>query len=150
MKVRARNVLLGVLALLLVAVLGVITKIGWQVVLGPKARPVTSRKFEVTPARLERGKYIIEAQAGCFHCHSEHKLTDPDIPMVEGKKGSGQALPIPELGDVIAPNISPDPETGIGNWTDDEIARAIQEGVDKDGRALFPIMPWHAIPQLHR
>jgi mono/diheme cytochrome c family protein len=142
MGVRARNVLLGVVALLLLAVLGVITKIGWQVVLGPKARPVTTRKFEATSARLERGKYIVEAQAACFHCHSEHKLTDPDIPMVEGKKGSGQALPIPELGDVIAPNISPDPETGIGNWTDDEIARAIQEGVDKDGRALFPIMPW--------
>ena len=89
MNVRARSVLLGVLALVLVAVLGVITKIGWQVVLGPKARPVTSRKFEVTPARLERGKYIVEAQAACFHCHTEHNLTDPDIPMVEGKKGIG-------------------------------------------------------------
>ena len=43
---------------------------------------------------------------------------------------------------MIAPNISPDPETGIGNWTDDEIARAIQEGVNKDGRALFPVMPY--------
>ena len=142
MKVRARSVILGVLGLLLLLVLVVITKMGWQVVLGPKTRPVTDRKFEVTQARLDRGKYVVEAQAACFHCHSEHKLTDPEIPMVEGKKGSGQPLPIPELGEVVAPNITPDPETGIGKWTDDEIARAIQEGVDKDGRALFPIMPY--------
>ncbi len=142
MRVRARNVILAILGVLVVLVLGAITKIGWQVVLGPKTRPVTGRKFEVTDARLARGKYIVEAQSSCFHCHSEHTLTDPEIPMVEGRKGSGQLLPIPELGQVVAPNISPDPETGIGKWTDDEIARAIQEGVDKDGRALFPIMPY--------
>ena len=142
MKVRARTVILGLLGLLVLVVLGLITKIGWQVVLGPKARAVTGRKFEVTQARLDRGKYIVEAQASCFHCHSEHKLTDPEFTMVEGKKGSGQILPIPELGQVVAPNISPDPETGIGKWTDDEVARAIQEGVNKDGRALFPIMPY--------
>jgi mono/diheme cytochrome c family protein len=40
------------------------------------------------------------------------------------------------------PNLTPDKETGLGNWTDDEIARAIREGVDKDGRTLFPIMPY--------
>ena len=142
MRVRARTVVLGILALLLVVVLVVITKMGWQVVLGPKARPVTARKFEVTQTRLDRGKYLVESQTHCFFCHSEHNLTDPMFPMVEGRKGSGFELPIPELGRVIAPNISSDPETGIGKWTDDEVARAIQEGVDKDGRALFPIMPY--------
>jgi hypothetical protein len=39
-------------------------------------------------------------------------------------------------------NITPDEETGIGAWTDGEIARAIREGVSRDGEALFPIMPW--------
>jgi mono/diheme cytochrome c family protein len=43
---------------------------------------------------------------------------------------------------VVSRNITPDPETGIGAWTDDEIARAIQEGVSRDGSALFPIMPY--------
>lgn len=41
-----------------------------------------------------------------------------------------------------APNLTPDKETGIGNWTDGELARAIREGVSKDGRALFPQMPY--------
>jgi mono/diheme cytochrome c family protein len=45
-------------------------------------------------------------------------------------------------GRVVAPNISPDPETGAGNWTDDQLARAIREGIGHDGRALFPLMPY--------
>jgi mono/diheme cytochrome c family protein len=45
-------------------------------------------------------------------------------------------------GTVVAPNITPDPETGIGTWTDGEKIRAIREGVDRDGRALFPMMPY--------
>jgi hypothetical protein len=43
---------------------------------------------------------------------------------------------------VVAPNITPDRETGIGTWTDGEKIRAIREGVDKNGRALFPMMPY--------
>jgi hypothetical protein len=45
-------------------------------------------------------------------------------------------------GVVQAQNITPDPETGIGRWTDGEVIRAIREGVDKDGQALFPQMPY--------
>ena len=43
---------------------------------------------------------------------------------------------------LIAPNITPDPETGAGNWSDDALARAIREGIGHDGRALFPVMPY--------
>ena len=45
-------------------------------------------------------------------------------------------------GRVVAPNISPDPETGAGTWTDDQLERAIREGIGHDGRALFPMMPY--------
>lgn len=137
-----KKVVLGVLALLVVLLLGAITAVGWQVVLGPDARPVTGRVFERTDARLERGRYLVENVAACFHCHSEHDLNDPTGPVKAGMKGAGWEMPIPELGSVIAPNITPDPETGIGAWTDDEIARAIQEGVNKQGKALFPMMPY--------
>jgi hypothetical protein len=41
-----------------------------------------------------------------------------------------------------APNITPDRETGGGNWTDDEFARAIREGIGHDGRTIFPLMPY--------
>jgi len=140
--IRARTVIVGLLGLIVLAVVGGLTAIGWQVVLGPKARPVTDRKFDVTDARLARGKYLVEGVASCFHCHSEHDMKDPELRMVEAKKGAGWELPIPELGTLAAPNITPDRETGIGAWTDDEVARAIQEGVAKDGTALFPVMPY--------
>jgi mono/diheme cytochrome c family protein len=55
--------------------------------------------------------------------------------------GSGWIWPI-YPGHVVAPNISPDPEAGAGTWTDDQLARAIREGIDHDGRALFPMMPY--------
>ena len=142
MRIRVRSIILGLLSVIVVLVLAAITAVGWRVVLGPNTRPVTSRTFEATEARLARGKYLMEGPAPCFHCHSEHDLSKPDFPRIEAKKGAGWAIPLPELGSVVAPNITPDPETGIGTWTDDEVARAIQEGVDKNGRALFPVMPY--------
>ena len=51
-------------------------------------------------------------------------------------------MPIPELNNIASRNITPDVETGIGSWSDDEVARAIREGVRKDGTALFPVMPY--------
>src|SRR5579862_5526441 len=110
--------------------------------MGPSARPLTSRIFERTPARLVRGEYLVQSVAACFHCHSEHDFTTPEYPIPAGKMGAGWHMPIPELGELWAPNITPDPETGIGNWSDDAVARAIQEGVDVNGRALFPVMPY--------
>jgi len=148
MRLRARTVVLGLLGAVALLLIVVISMVGWQVVLGPKARPVTSRTIERTPARVTRGEYLVESVASCFHCHTEHDLSTPELARVEAKKGAGWEMPIPELGKVIAPNITPDPETGIGNWTDDEILRAMQEGVSRDGHALFPVMPYLAFAKL--
>jgi mono/diheme cytochrome c family protein len=144
MRIRAKTVALSLLALLVLLVLGAITAVGWQVVLGPDARPVTAEKFEVTEARLARGRYLVEGPAFCFHCHSDHDFSQPDYPILEDKKGAGWPMPIPELNHIASRNITPDPETGIGNWSDDEVARAIREGVSRDGSALFPVMPYLA------
>ncbi len=137
-----KKVLIGVGLLLLLVVIGGISLVGWQIVLGPKTRTVTARTFERTEARRARGEYLVENVASCFHCHSEPDLTTPAGLPKAGMKGAGWEMPIPELGRVVAPNITQDVETGIGGWTDDEIARAIQEGVNKSGAALFPVMPY--------
>jgi mono/diheme cytochrome c family protein len=142
MAIRARSILLGILLVLILLVVGGLTMIGWEVVLGPKARVTLAEPFERTEARLARGKYLVEGPAHCFHCHTEHNLDDPTFPILEAKKGAGWAMPVPELNNISARNITPDRETGIGAWTDDEIARAIREGVRRDGSALFPIMPY--------
>lgn len=142
MRLRAKPILLGLLVVLVLAVLAGITAVGWQVVLGPDARPVSSTPFEVTEARLARGQYLAEGPTHCFFCHTEHDFSTPDYPMLASKKGAGWVMPIPELNNIAARNITPDKETGIGDWSDDEVARAIREGVRKDGSALFPVMPY--------
>jgi len=116
--------------------------LGPRAFLGPRSRPLTSRKFEVTPARLERGKYLANG-IGCLYCHSPHDWSKPDDPILPGMTGAGQELPYTdEPGKVFAPNLTSDKETGTGNWSDDMLARAIREGIGYDGRALFGIMPF--------
>ena len=62
--------------------------------------------------------------------------------------GSDVGFELPGLGVFHGPNLTPDRETGLGNWTDAQILAALQTGVRPDGRVLAPIMPWHAFAQL--
>lgn len=143
MKRFAKWFLLAVLVLACLAAVAITLTIGWRPFLGPKARPLTARTFERTPQRLERGRYIATALSGCSYCHSPHEWSAPGTPYVPGKEGSGEVLPYAELpGRLVAPNLTPDPETGASRWTDDQLARAIREGISHDGRALFPLMPY--------
>ena len=107
---------------------------------GLKARPLTDIKFESTPERIARGKYLTNGGSHCFLCHSERDWTKPGAPPIESKKGAGSILIDRDGFRIVAPNITPDKETGAGTWTDDMFARAIREGVGHDGRALFPLM----------
>lgn len=143
-----KTVLLSFIAILLLLVVVGISLVGWQIVLGPSARATTAEKFEPTEARLARGKYLAEGPAHCFFCHTEHDLSTEEGPIIQAKKGSGWQMPIPDLNNISARNITSDPETGLGNWTDDEIARAIREGVSRDGSALFPLMPYMAFAKM--
>lgn len=138
------KIFLGVVIVLAVLLIVAITfTIGWRPFLGPKARPLTSRKFEVTPQRIERGKYIFNSAAACVDCHSEHDASTPDHPVKADMRGAGEIMPFTDLpGRIVASNITPDPQTGTGNWSDDQIVRAIREGIGYDGRALFPMMPY--------
>ncbi len=132
---------LGSLVVLLA--IAITLTIGWSPFLGPKTRALTNRTFERTPQRLERGRYIATGLSGCIYCHTPHDWTAPGAPMLAGMSGGGAVLPYADLpGRIVAPNLTPDPETGAGHWTDDQLARAIREGVGHDGRALFPIMPY--------
>jgi hypothetical protein len=62
--------------------------------------------------------------------------------------GSEVGFEIPDLGVFYGPNLTPDKETGLGAWTDEEIITAIQQGKRPDGRVLAPVMPWHAFANL--
>jgi hypothetical protein len=134
-----------VVVLLILAAVGITFTIGWRPFIGPKARPLTERKFDVTAVRLARGRYLAENVAGCMDCHSAHDWTQHDSPIIPGMEGAGQVFPLQGLpGAINPPNLTPDPETGAGTWTDDQFARAIREGIGHDGRALFPLMPYQS------
>jgi len=140
---RALKIVLVVLIILIALVsVAAIKVLGPRAFLGPRSRPLTARTFEATPARLERGKYLATS-VGCLYCHSPHDWSKRDDPILPGMTGAGQQLPYTDLpGKVFAPNLTPDKDTGAGNWTDDMLARGIREGIGHDGRALFGIMPF--------
>ena len=82
---------------------------------------------------MARGAYLAQGIGRCFWCHAPLDDGDPARPK-PATLGSGDVLD--EKTPIVAPNITPDPETGIGRWKDAEIVRAIREGVGRDGRTL--------------
>ena len=95
---------------------------------------------------VERGKYLV-VLAGCNDCHTPgFFLGKPDTDKYLG--GSDVAFEIPGLGVFNGRNITPDKETGIGAWTDEQIATAITTGRRPDGRQLAPIMNYPAFVNL--
>jgi mono/diheme cytochrome c family protein len=91
-------------------------------------------------AQIARGKYLVTA-SGCGDCHTPgYFFGKPDMSAYLG--GSDVGFEIPGLGVFVGRNITPDKETGIGEWTTEEIVTALQTGKRPDGRELAPIMPW--------
>jgi cytochrome c553 len=145
MKGMRKNVIVAIGALTLILVVGISLTAGWRPFLGPRARPLLDGSFLRTPERQARGRHLVEAVAGCMDCHSPHDWTRHDALIPRGMEGAGQDMSsilqgLP--GRIVAPNLTPDPETGAGTWSDDALARAIREGIGHDGRALFPLMPY--------
>ncbi len=112
------------------------------------ARPLTDVRFERTPERRERGRYLATAAIGCVLCHSERDRSQPGAPPVLGREFAGAVMAEEPGYRVVAPNLTPDVATGAGTWSDDMLARAIREGVGHDGRGLGGQMWWWAFRTL--
>jgi len=134
---------LALLALLLLIAAAVPVLVGLRPIVGPRVRPLTDRTFERTPERLERGRYLVTSVSGCLFCHGETDWQTPGFPPRTGTEGSGRSWADEGIPWLTVPNITPHPDTGAGRWTDHQLARAIREGIGHDGRALFPLMPYH-------
>jgi mono/diheme cytochrome c family protein len=119
-----RRLLIGVVALALVSV-GL-----WVVV--PLRVPAPS--MSATPPDIDRGAYLVQA-AGCISCH----IDEDAAPALAG----GRELHSP-FGTFVVPNITPDPETGIGGWTVDQLVSAIRFGRSPEGHTYFPAFPYRS------
>src|SRR5262249_2766098 len=81
--------------------------------------------------QVANGEYLTRA-GGCLACHTER-----------GEPAYGGGLPLPTVfGVLYAPNITPDPEDGIGNWSEEDFWHALHEGRAKDGTLLYPGFPY--------
>jgi mono/diheme cytochrome c family protein len=119
-----------------------------SILLATNTRPLRDIKYERTAERIERGEYLTNGILKCFVCHSPRDTFQTGFPPIESKKGSGAIIWEIKPYRMVAPNITPDKETGAGNWTDDMFARAIREGIGHDGRALSLPMYWASFREL--
>ena len=104
--------------------------------------PYPDIKASRDTAIIARGRHLVYSSAHCMDCHSNANSDSllalgQDVPLTGGHLFD---LPIAKI---YSKNITPDSSTGIGRYTDAEIARALRYGVHPDGTAVFDFMPFH-------
>ncbi len=127
------------LAAILLVVAGLLT---YATVALPDVGEAEDLKIDYTEARIERGRYLANTVSVCMDCHSKRDWSKFAGPPIEGTLGMGgdifdQSVGMP--GVFYAKNITP---AGISRYTDGELFRVITAGVTKEGRAMFPLMPY--------
>jgi len=105
-------------------------------------RPYPTITASTDTAIIMRGKHLVFGAAHCADCHSKANADSllklgQDVPLT-----GGMVFDLP-VGKLYSKNITPDNETGIGKYTDAEIARALRYGVHPDGTVVFDFMPFH-------
>ncbi|SHM15299.1 c-type cytochrome [Chitinophaga sp. CF418] len=137
-----KTILRALGAIVLLAVLIIISGYSYLRFALPNVGAAPDITIERTPARIERGRYLVYNVAGCTDCHSQRdfsKLAGPNFPDSMGAGGIRFDHKFGFPGVFYSKNITP---YGLGKWTDGEIYRAITSGVDRHGKTLFPLMPY--------
>ncbi len=93
----------------------------------------------VSPDQLARGQYLVRA-GDCASCHTAH----------QGKPFAGGRPIATPFGVIFSTNITPDQQTGIGQWTEKQFYGALHDGVDDEGHHLYPAMPYPWYTQVSR
>lgn len=107
-------------------------------------------KVELNAERINNGMYLANSLYVCMDCHSTRDWSKFSGPIVENTLGKGGEVFNQDMGfpgEYYAKNITPQ---ALQSWTDGEILRAITSGVNKQGKALFPVMPYLNYGQLDR
>lgn len=127
------------LAVVVVAIAGLLVYVKAAL---PNVGEAQDLKIDYTPERIERGRYLANSVTVCMDCHSKRDYSKFSGPLTEGTLGMGgdrfdQTVGMP--GVFFAKNITPE---GIARYSDGELFRLITTGVTKEGRAMFPLMPY--------
>jgi len=115
----------------------------------PNIDPAQTLTVEITEGRIQRGKYLANNVTVCMDCHSTRDWTKFSAPLVGDLGGGGEVFSrdMGFPGTIYSRNITP---YNLKSWTDGEIFRAITTGVDKEGKALFSVMPYHNYGQMDK
>jgi len=132
------TLLLGLLSLVVAsaAAFAVWIQLSWD--RDHDAQPTPRLAASQDPEVIKQGEYVVRALAHCSDCHSPAGA-EGHAPDQAPRMIGGRVFDVPVFGKFIAPNITPDAETGLGSWTDDEIARVLRNGVSRDGH-MRPFM----------
>jgi len=133
-----KKILLGVVAVLLLLVVGAVAYVASRQHLKFDA-PLPEVTASSDPAVIERGRYVVRDLAHCAGCHGDPSQMERTLAGEDTPLSGGFVFDIPP-GRFFARNITPDPVTGIGSYSDGQVARALRFGVGHDGRALLPFM----------
>jgi mono/diheme cytochrome c family protein len=125
-----------------------LTKVLCRVAFKPFAYP--SQPIMAPPAtdQVAYGRYVVTARLQCFTCHSADFKTNDDLrpERSEGYLGGGNAMPDLAGKLVYTANLTPDPETGIGKWTEEDFRRAVVDGIRPGNRPLrYPMAPYRSV-----
>lgn len=137
MTLRGLALRAGVLFLALAVLLGAM--VAWLNVRGELALETSVPTAPASSEVTARGAYLARA-GNCMGCHTT--TAGPEF-------AGGRGIDTP-FGIVFAPNITPDPKTGIGSWSADEFWRSLHHGRSKDGRLLYPAFPYPSFTQVSR
>jgi cytochrome c553 len=126
------------------ALLAAVTAIVIACISDSKEPSAAINKEDSVKAVVDRGEYIAAKAAVCLHCHSKIDINKFSTPVIAGTEGGGAGMPFGKgegvPGEIFAPNITP---FALKDWTDEEIIKALTEGINKKGDTLFPLMPYH-------
>jgi mono/diheme cytochrome c family protein len=138
-----RIVLYLVAAIVVIAMGG----LAWLFMAFPRAASPEVFQAPRTPERLARGEYLSRHVVGCSDCHGERDWTKYSAPQMREREGHGGMAFKLDVGTLYAPNLTP---AHLESWTDGEVLRAMTGGVSKDGRPLFPLMPYENLRHMSR
>lgn len=135
-----KKIFLGILAALILLIFGLVIFIStsWK---KTYEAPTPDLKASTDSAIISRGRYLAYGPAHCASCHVPVELQSEVNKGVFVPMSGGFELHIPP-GTFRAPNLTPDNETGIGKFTDGQLARAMRHSVKQDGGMMFPFMPF--------
>jgi len=134
-----RKILLIIFLLVVIAIVAIAGYLKFAL---PKTSAPPDLRVSLTPERIQHGAYLANHVLVCMDCHSTRDWSRFTAPLIPGTFGIGGEFFGREMGfpgNFYSKNITP---ASLGSWTDGEIFRTITTGVDKNGNALFPVMPY--------